>query len=153
MSGKSQKVRENVKVRLNKVRVHEDWERKRINRGQKSGIVQAKEEKERKKGTTSELDRCQLEKMTRTTQITGRGKHEEVEDQQYEISRPDPLPATSPSLSPHDTTLASGCSTTTSSVHVLEHRGVLQHVGQDHEANLGTPEVNLVGLVGRREIL
>ena len=33
-----------------------------------------------------------------------------------------------------------------SAAHVLQHRSVLEHVGEDHEADLGAPDVNVLQL-------
>ena len=55
-----------------------------------------------------------------------------------------------PSLGPEDAALASGGPGASSSpapaAHVLQHRGVLEHVGEDEEADLGAPDVNVLQL-------
>ena len=67
------------------------------------------------------------------------------------------IPSTSSSSSPgpglgaEDAALASGgpgasAPSSASAAHVLQHRSVLEHVGQDHEADLGAPDVDVLQL-------
>ena len=67
------------------------------------------------------------------------------------ISKTAPASSTSgPSLGSEDAALASGCPGAAPSpapaAHVLQHRGVLEHVGEDQEADLGAPDVNVLQL-------
>ena len=56
-----------------------------------------------------------------------------------------------PGLGAEDAALASGgpgasAPPPASAAHVLQHRRVLEHVGEDHEANLGAPDVDVLQL-------
>ena len=56
-----------------------------------------------------------------------------------------------PSLGAEDAALASGgpgasAPPPASAAHVLQHRRVLEHVGEDHEADLGAPDVDVLQL-------
>ena len=58
-------------------------------------------------------------------------------------------PAPASSLGAEDPALAShspAAPASSSAAHVLEHRGVLEHVGEDHEADLGAPDVDMLQL-------